>query len=197
MTVYQADGQVLPVPLRDNLYAVRALRAAYPVRLVASDSAGRVVGIKTFESDLGGSRRVRPTPGVAWRKVTTASDAQRREWSLWVAPAVGGGSCYELRTPSGTVQSGCRPSPYAGSMLAVSITGRDGDQPLLAGVVGDAVTRVAVRYPDGTAITVRPVEGYMLAALDLTGTRRSGALQLQAFDKDGVPIAQAQIELRH
>lgn len=195
MTLYQADGQVLPVPLRDNLYAVRALRAAYPVRLVASDSAGRVVGIKTFESDLGGSRRVRPTPGAAWRKLTTASDVQRREWSLWVALAVGGGTCYELRAPSGTTQSGCRPSPYTGSTLAVSVTGRDGDQPLLAGVVGDAVTRVTVRYPDGTAITVRPVEGYVLAALDLTGPRRDGALHVQALDRDGIPLGQAQIGL--
>ncbi len=196
LALYQANGDVVPVPLRDNVYAVRALRAAYPVRLVAFDSAGRVIGIKTFESDLPSGSQPRPTPGAEWRKLTTTSDTEGRESSLWVAPAVGGGTCYELRTPSGASQSGCRPSPYTGSALAVAVTGLDASRPVLVGIVGDDVSRITVRYPDGTAITARPVEGYVLAALDPIRTGDEGALDIQALDQDSIAIGQARLGLR-
>jgi hypothetical protein len=196
MTLYQANGDVVSVPLRDNVYAVRALRAAYPVRLVAADAAGRVIGIKTFASDLPRVNRPRPVPGADWRKLTTTNDAQGRESSLWVAPAVGGGTCYKLRTPSGATQSGCRPRPYTGSTLAVGVTGLDVSRPVLVGIVGDAVTRVTVRYPDGSETTLRPAEGYVLGALDPTRTEDGEALLVRALDAGGIAIGQARLELR-
>ena len=196
MTLYQANGDVVPVPLRDNVYAVRALRAAYPVRLVAADAAGRVIGIKTFESDLPRGSRVRPVPGAEWRKLAAATDQRGVRSALWVAPAVGGGTCYELRTPNGATQSGCRPSPYTGSTLAVGVTGLDVSRPVLVGIVGDAVTRVTVRYPDGSETTLRPAEGYVLAGLDPTRTEDGEALLVRALDADGVAIGQARLELR-
>ena len=113
-----------------------------------------------------------------------------------VAPAVGGGTCYELRTPNGATQSGCRPSPYTGSTLAVGVTGLDVSRPVLVGIVGDAVTRVTVRYPDGSETTLRPAEGYVLAGLDPTRTEDGEALLVRALDADGVAIGQARLELR-
>ncbi len=196
MALYQANGEVVPVPLRDNVYAVRTLRAAYPVRLVASDAAGRVIGIKTFASDLPRGSGPRPVPDAEWRQLTTTSDAQGRASSLWVAAAVGGGTCYELRGPSGATQSGCRPGPYTGSTLAVSVTGIDVGRPVLVGLVGDAVARVTIRYPDGSETTLRPYAGYLLAALDSTRAQQDDALHVEALDKDGIAIGQAQVNLR-
>ena len=129
-------------------------------------------------------------------KLAAATDQRGVRSALWVAPAVGGGTCYELRTPNGATQSGCRPSPYTGSTLAVGVTGLDVGRPVLVGIVGDAVTRVTVRYPDGSETTLRPAEGYVLAGLDPTRTEDGEALLVRALDADGVAIGQARLELR-
>jgi hypothetical protein len=46
--VFQGDGRRWAAPLRDNATAFRVLRAKFPIRIVAYDSAGRVIAIKTL-----------------------------------------------------------------------------------------------------------------------------------------------------
>jgi hypothetical protein len=45
------------VPLRDNGFVLRALRARFPVRLVAYDREGRIVGIEKHPATEGYSQR--------------------------------------------------------------------------------------------------------------------------------------------
>lgn len=56
MELYLATGERIAVPLRDNVYFVQAPRTRFPVRLVAYDSADRVIGIETFSHDPLGPR---------------------------------------------------------------------------------------------------------------------------------------------
>jgi hypothetical protein len=44
--LFLATGERRSVPLRDNVFVARALRARFPVRLVAYDRAGRIIGIQ-------------------------------------------------------------------------------------------------------------------------------------------------------
>jgi hypothetical protein len=46
--VFQGDGRHWPAPLRDNATAFRIQRAKFPARIVAYDTAGRVIDIKTL-----------------------------------------------------------------------------------------------------------------------------------------------------
>jgi aryl-alcohol dehydrogenase-like predicted oxidoreductase len=45
--VFEGDGSHWPAPLRDNATAFRVQRARFPVRIVAYDAAGRVIGMRT------------------------------------------------------------------------------------------------------------------------------------------------------
>lgn len=197
MTLFQADGQVVTVPLRDNVYAVRALRAAFPARIVAYDAAGRVIGIKTLDADIVGRlSRLRPQAGAAWRTLITVRDADGRVRTLRVAPTSGGGTCFELRGSGAEPWTGCRPRPYHGSALAVSVTGIETGAPVLAAVVADPVERVIVRYPGGGETTLQPVEGYVLAALDPARLRAGGSLVVEALDGEGQTVGRSDIDLR-
>jgi hypothetical protein len=48
MTLFLANGSRLPVPLKDNAFAIRAPQREFPVNLVAYDSRGRVVGVNPW-----------------------------------------------------------------------------------------------------------------------------------------------------
>jgi hypothetical protein len=197
MTLFQANGEVVAVSLQDNMYAVRALRAAFPVRLVAYDAGGRVIGIKTLAADIVGRlNRLRPATGGAWRTLISVSDAHGRVRKLVVAPASGGGTCYELRGPGGEPQTGCRPRPYNGAALAVAITGIETGAPILTGIVADPVERVVVRYPGGGEATLQPVEGYVLAPLDAARVKESGSLVVEALDEHRHTVARSELNLR-
>src|SRR5688572_21662488 len=45
--LFLATGERRPVALSNNVFVLRALRARFPVRLVAYDRAGRIIGIET------------------------------------------------------------------------------------------------------------------------------------------------------
>lgn len=49
MELFLATGDRRPVPLRDNAFAIRAPRAKFPVRVVAYDADGLVVGVQTWK----------------------------------------------------------------------------------------------------------------------------------------------------
>ena len=49
MTLFLADGESVAVPLKDNAFVIEAARSKYPFRLVAYDSAGIIVGVKTIQ----------------------------------------------------------------------------------------------------------------------------------------------------
>ena len=50
LELFLGNGDVQRVALRDNAYAARIQRAKLPGRLVAYDSAGRVIGVETIRT---------------------------------------------------------------------------------------------------------------------------------------------------
>jgi hypothetical protein len=51
LQIYLADGQVLPVAIRDNAYGAALLRTTFPARVVAYDNRNRVIGIQLMHTD--------------------------------------------------------------------------------------------------------------------------------------------------
>ena len=196
MTLYQANGEVVPVPLRDNFYAVRALRAAYPVRLVASDAAGRVIGIKTFRV---GSPKPEPGAACAGCRVEEARDHDRRTGPCELAVGRAGRRRRHLLRASyadGTDAERLPAEPLHGLDARRQRHRPRREPPVLVAIVGDAVTRVTVRYPDGFEDDAAPGRGVRSRRRSTPRTEDGEALQVKALDEDGVTIGQARLDLR-
>jgi hypothetical protein len=48
MTILLSSGKQIPVPIKDNAYVFQVARTDYPIRLVAFNSANRVVGVDSL-----------------------------------------------------------------------------------------------------------------------------------------------------
>jgi len=51
MELFLASGERIAIPLRDNVFRVEVARIRFPIRLVAYDSEGRVIGIRAETHD--------------------------------------------------------------------------------------------------------------------------------------------------
>jgi hypothetical protein len=50
LQIFLGTGERQPIPLRDNAWVMQVARADYPIRVVAYDSEGRIIGIQTIET---------------------------------------------------------------------------------------------------------------------------------------------------
>jgi hypothetical protein len=157
LTLYLATGREVSVPLHDNGYLINAVKADYPLRLVARDNAGLVIGIKTFTSQE--TRRTGPVPVVNARWATVV---RNRIGSVFTAPSTTGGSCYAIRI--GTVTSGptCASPPTATALQVGVGWNKQGTE--ITGRAGSEIAHIVVRLGNGQMQTITPVRGYVLAA---------------------------------
>jgi hypothetical protein len=187
LTLYLATGRRVGVPLHDNGYITSAALADYPVRLVAADSEGRVIGVKTLQ---GPSRRgpagARPAARARWHSLFKTSTGE-----VFLAPSTTGGSCYAIRI--GTVTSGpsCQAPPAATELqLGVGWAKQSAE---ISGRVGSAVARIVIYLRTGQIRTIEPTEGYVLAALpppDATKPNLDPVRAVTAFTANGRSLQQ-------
>jgi hypothetical protein len=161
MEAFTGTGNTIPVPLADNAFLVEIALARFPVKLVAYDHEGLVIGMMQTPREEVTGRVVEPpifektldVPGVG----TLAMRGNSTE---------DGGRCIflrgtgELRTNSG----GCAPQAWKEGPVRV---GPQGD-PIVAaaGVARSDVARVVFRYRDGREVSFAPDEnGFVLQAL--------------------------------
>jgi hypothetical protein len=180
------------VPLHDNGYITSAVKADYPLRLVAYDSSGRVIGVKTLLGDTRrGPQGSQPIANAHWRTVVKTTVGQ-----VFLAPSTTGGTCYAIRV--GVVTSGPsgQPAPaatelqigYGWSRSNAEVTGR----------AGSAVARIVVRLRDGQSRTVAPIKGYVLAPLPLPSAGAPNVnpvRSITAFAADGRALTHPSISL--
>jgi hypothetical protein len=187
LTLYLATGMQVTVPLHDNGYITSAAKADYPVRLVASDTSGRVIGVKTLR---GAARRApagpQPVPNARWRNVIKNNVGQ-----VLVAPSTAGGTCDAFRI--GTVTSGpnCQ-SPPTATQLQVGV-GWNRRSAEITGRAGAAVAHVVVQLRDGRKQTISPIKGYILAALpppDASAPNVDPVRSITAFTANGRALTQ-------
>jgi hypothetical protein len=188
IVAYLGDGDVVPVSLRDNLFFARIARADFPLRVVAYDSSGLVIDVKSFASDgltssapLAARRSVKqldrvtgPHGGVATLRAGDPADGYR---------------CWSIDLTGGASEGGCSPWPVPDDGLKLlDIQGTRGDTFLL-GQVPASIASIRIGYPDGTTQTVDTTSGYALALLKTGAT--AADVRLTGLDPAGKEVATA------
>jgi hypothetical protein len=150
------------VSLRDNVYLAQVARTKFPVRLVAYDSAGRVIGIQTVLDAFGGAgpRPVRGQERIA-QVVEAASGAKV---VLRVSPSTDGGRCWRIDYSGGGGGGACPPRGSEMPTLDASLHHVGGDTFLEAQLAPRAAA-LELRFDDGTVETRKPIESFVLYAV--------------------------------
>ncbi|MEZ5099653.1 MAG: hypothetical protein R3C15_07615 [Thermoleophilia bacterium] len=186
LTAFPASGRPLTVPLVDNAFALTLPRTAFPVRLVALDEGGDVIGT-TQHRDVAADPGEAPLAG-AMTLAATATGRNGHVARLWTSSSVAGGRCLRLVVDGERRHSQCLP-PGAGGFYALAAGhGRAVDRFVFGAAPASAVSvrvRVAgrastARVRAGVALVAAPGAGRaVVSALDARGrTVRSHGIQV-------------------
>lgn len=157
LEAFTATGNTIPVPLADNSYLAEIAIARFPVKLVAYDSEGRVIGIEQTQRDEVTGRVVGPP--IVERSVEIPEGGSA---TLRAHHTEDGGQCWFVRG-TGALRmstSGCTPRDWQKAPVRV---GPIGATPLLAvGRARSDVLRVVFSFDNGTEANFTPDdEGYV------------------------------------
>lgn len=164
IVAFLANGQKVLVPLADNAYLVGVARFKFPVRLVAYDKAGRVIGFTPPIDDGGGGAG--PAPGKA-RSLLHAVSGSGATAELLVGPSTSLNRCMYVRWYRNKHASGvmvnCADLTSKSSPLQLSTDGSPTE--FVMGRVRSDITTVELRFADGARLSVRPTQTFVLAAI--------------------------------
>lgn len=188
LELYVASGARVAVPLRDNAFLVEAPRAEFPMRLVAYDSAGLVIGNQAYESDPVARTGARPVG--PWRLLAESRAENGDVARLRLARSSEGGTCYSLLISGGAGGNGCHPKGDAGRPLELAVSSTEGSS-FLYGRVRRDIASVELRLRGRDPIRAEAKEGYVLAAVpagtvltEVAGLdARGNAVGRQRFDQ--------------
>jgi hypothetical protein len=167
LTLYLATGRSVRVPVHDNGYLTSAVKADYPLRLVAYDSEGRIIGVKTLPVERRhGQGGPLPVTNAHWRSVVKTNGGE-----VFVAASTSGGTCYAIRVDTVTSGPSCQPPPAATELQIGYGWNRSNAE--ITGRAGSAVARVVVKLRNGKIRTLEPVKGYIFGALPLPSSAAS------------------------
>jgi hypothetical protein len=184
LEAFTATGNAIPVPLVDNSYLIEIAIARFPVKLVAYDNQGRVIGIEHTPSDEVTGRVVGPPI------VEKSVEIEGGSATLRAHHTEDGGQCWFMRG-TGALRmntSGCTPRDWEKAPVRV---GPIGATPLIA--VGRArgdVVRIVFRFDNGTEASFTPDdEGYVLQPFpEPLRQVRTRLTEIRALGADGAVI---------
>ena len=189
ISAYLGSGTVVPVTLRDNAFVARIARAAYPLRIVAYDSAGKVISVHNFPND----GMTSPAPKAAQTSIHTIATVTGNHGgtaTLRAGTPTGGYQCWSIDFSDGASQGGCTQSPtHDHPLRLLSVQPSSGDLFLIGQVPGN-VAKVEIRFPNGTTKTIGTSNGFALAALPTKPSqRKTTVLELHAYNHAGTQLA--------
>jgi hypothetical protein len=189
LRLFLGTGQTVAVPLNDNGYLFVAPLVDYPLRLVAFDRNGLVIGVTTFKGDrrpAGVKPPPTPVANAHWRVVVS-----NRAGNAYVAPSTSGGTCYAIKTPRGGGSIGCPASLGTTHMnLGLSWSPRGSTLAEVRG--GSKIAAVVVHFRNGHKLTVRLSHGIGIAGVppaDVAPGTFRGARSLTGLDSSGRVVA--------
>jgi hypothetical protein len=146
--------------LKDNLFAGVVLNEQ-PLRLVAYDGAGRVVGVETMPSFM------RPVPPAARRlkQIAIVTGGAGGSATLSLGPAVDNVRCWRVATSAGPAQGVCELQPITGPWVTLEGLQPGGRDVFVFGSVRAPVTTVQLRFGDGITAKATLVEGWFIAGI--------------------------------
>jgi hypothetical protein len=164
LRVFVASGKTIDVPLRDNAYFARVARSEFPIRVVAYDRQGRVIGIQGFRDD-GMTSPAPPQARSTVRLLTRVVGDHGGTATLRAGDAVGGYRCWTIDFGDGHGGGGCTPWPSKERPLLFLHFDYDGGDVFLTGQVPPSVASVRETFADGTSTSVRPISGFVVDAI--------------------------------
>jgi hypothetical protein len=180
MRLFFGDGGIARIPLRDNVFIIRVSRARYPIRLVAYDAHGRIIGIEAPPTEASRPNWSKPDPHAHWRVALRIRDTNGKPATLYRKRSVAGTICWSVRSRAGG-SNGCLPAKWTGPALQVGFVGDPRFTALFEGRVRGDVARVVLQTRSGARRTVHPKNGFVLAAVPhgdpfvrVTGYDRAG-----------------------
>jgi hypothetical protein len=189
ISAYLGNGQVVPVALAHNAFVARIARAQFPLRVVAYDASGLVIGVKDFASD----GMTSPAPKRARdsvRETGHVTGPHGGAATLREGTPAGGYRCWSIDLDEGQSEGGCTPWPSHDGLKTIGVLRSHGDA-FLAGEVGAGIASVAVTYPDGTTRRFDGSDGLLLAAL----SDERGVFRLHGYDTAGKEVASAGLDV--
>jgi hypothetical protein len=193
LVLFSLRAGTVDVPLRDNAWLVRVASGDYPLRLVAYDREGRVIGIDAYQSDGSTS----PAPAGAKSSVRTLARVVGefgQTATLRAGNAVGGYRCFSIEVSNRGGGGGCTAWPLAGKALAfVEGAATHGDV-FVTGPLPPAAVEISLRYPNGEHVSVEPISNFLMYAVPhrfVNGPRFT--LALRAFDANGRQIDEREL----
>jgi hypothetical protein len=185
-----ADGQHAEVPFKDSAFIIDLPRANLPARLIAYDSAGRVIDVGEPWEDLAATRPG-PVRGRA-NSLLRASGPGGATAELLVGPSSNGGECLYTKHFIDSQHRGfgvsCSGPNWTGQALQL---GSDASPPrFIDGRVRPDIKKVRIRFADGSTILLIPTRGYVLwAASPQHLDEATGAVEAEGLRADGTVVA--------
>lgn len=194
MDLYLHNGERVAVPLEDNAYLVEVARTKFPIRLVAYDDTGSVIGIETYGHDPLGDPGPRPVEGKQ-RVVKRVVGANGTTGVLRVGPSTAGTRCHRVNFEGGADSGGCPPKGFRIRGLGFGVQDAGYDF-FLVGEVSARVARIELRFEDGRTETIEPVEGVVLHPLPSGRGITAGLEVAVGYDRDGSEVDRQRFDRR-
>jgi hypothetical protein len=164
LTVFDANGLRIHVPLKDNLFGLRIADSQFPVRLVAYDTRGRVIGTQVFRNELGG-----PTLAAsAFRGLRTIERVQGPNGArggVRLGRTTRGLRCWRVDFNTGQAPRGCIQISPTGPWTSVNLIQPAGRDLFVIGQTRPPVTTVELHFQDGRVLQLRPTSRLFVAAI--------------------------------
>jgi hypothetical protein len=169
LELFPAIGVPRTLTTHDNGYFAAATLADFPVRLVAYDRGGLIIGSKI----LNGPFETAPIPpfstpaaGAKWKKVLANASG-----SVWEVRSTSGGVCLAFKEGGGTGMGCDETVTPRGLTLSV---GSDRSHSYVQGLAGSRIRTLLLTLRNGRVIVVGPVHRYVLYRLAKSALRDSG-----------------------
>lgn len=193
LVAYLSTGDTRQIPVVHNAFLASIERARFPVRLVAYDTEGRIIGLTSPLTDVGGG----PGPAAGRAKpllhVTSPTGATA---TLLVGRSDQGGLCtyvryYQSRFARGASIS-CMGRAWKGSPVQL---GGGGSTGIWYGRVRTDVTRVEVTFGDGGHATIHPTDGAILYAVPPAESGKNAWVRrFTAYNADGRAVGRENLK---
>jgi hypothetical protein len=196
--VFFPGGGRQKVPLKSNMFAA-LIPNRLPIKLVAYDSRGRVVGIETFPPHGFAAHLLAPPAAKRnMRQVAEVQAPNGASATMSVGRVVNRQRCWRVEYSTGRSESGCDNTFYTGPKITVNLVQPIGRDLFVIGGVDSKVTdHVELRFDNGDVLTARPVaERYTFAIPRAHLSAERHFADVVAIDRNGHRVQRQGIAFR-
>jgi len=164
LTMFDANGLRIRVPLRDNLFALRVGNGQFPVRVVGYDTKDRVVASAVFGDELRGPS-IDPSVFRNVHTVIRAAGPNGATATASLGDVTRGFRCWVVDFSTGQARRGCIEMFPTGPWVTVNLVQPAGRDLFVIGETRAPVETVELHFQDGRVVELRPVERLFVAAI--------------------------------